>query len=157
MAKCSIIDGLRGWASRTSTNPEMTDAILKAANEIERLRAELKESYGDWATDDTAIREAAGRVLPDLAINGDTWHVPHMTDVCELLVAEVERLREERRWRSTKTELPPEKTNVICAYAGSQPYCGCREGSDWFEENGFYLASPPTHWQPLPAPPVEEE
>ena len=153
-----VLDGLRDWAHRGSTNPEIVELLMGAASEIERLASHLKEAFGDWASDDTAIRDAAKRVLPEPQVDGDTWHVPHMTDVCELLVAEAERLREERRWRSTKTEPPSDEQWQVLIYDGRNVDIGDKlDGIGWTHEFGTLEWEAVTHWQPLPAPPAKEQ
>lgn len=72
------------------------------------------------------------------------------------LRAEVERLREERRWIPVEERLPPANADVLCAVAGWGSFSGSFQHGSWFRE-GVWLEKPPTHWQPLPAPPVEEE
>ena len=73
------------------------------------------------------------------------------------LRAEVERLREERRWIPVEERLPDDEADIICAYAGFKSFPGYRQGFNWFDDRDQHLAFPPTHWQPLPAPPVEDE
>ena len=73
------------------------------------------------------------------------------------LHAEVERLREERRWIPVSERLPDDEVNVICGYAHFKSFPGFRRGFNWFDERDSHLMFPPTHWQPLPAPPEKEE
>lgn len=74
------------------------------------------------------------------------------------LRAEVERLREERRWRSTKTEPPSDDQWEIMIYDGRDIDIGSKlDGCGWTHEFGLLEWETVTHWMPLPAPPAKEE
>lgn len=79
-----------------------------------------------------------------------------IADELNRLLAEIERLREERRWIPVGERLPEDEADVICGYAGFKSFPGYRQGFNWFDERDSHLAFPPTHWMPLPEPPREE-
>ena len=81
-------------------------------------------------------------------------------DASQNIVAELrcenERLREERRWIPVEERLPEAGVWVICYHATHRLWFqGMRDCGEWTDAEGVLVA--PTHWQPLPAPPQEEE
>lgn len=70
------------------------------------------------------------------------------------LRAEVERLRGELRWRSTKTEPPSDEQWQVLIYDGRNVDIGDKlDGIGWTHEFGTLEWEAVTHWMPLPAPP----
>jgi len=69
------------------------------------------------------------------------------------LRAEVERLREERRWRTFPANLPDANGRYVCMWADGDMYIQRWHGSKWLGAFDHDI----THWQPLPAPPEKEE
>jgi len=79
------------------------DIAEEAIAEIKKLRGEVvllnkvqKLSNSDWAETDTAVRERARKVLSEMQVEGDSYGVPPIEEIVDLLVAEVERLRTEK-------------------------------------------------------------
>ena len=93
------------------------------------------------------------------------------------LRAEVERLREERRWIPVEERLPDRDEPVFLREKGGVQFIGClshdevgecwcrADGEPWYAGDGWFCYADvgdykPTHWhpfpQPLPAPPEEE-
>jgi len=66
------------------------------------------------------------------------------------LRAEVERLREERRWRTFPANLPDANGRYVCMWADGDMYIQRWHGSKWLGAFDHDI----THWQPLPAPPA---
>lgn len=59
-----------------------------------RPEATVRECYAraleDWAETDSSIRNLAVRVLTDFEVNGDSYGVPTVEDIVELLVKRIE-------------------------------------------------------------------
>lgn len=68
------------------------------------------------------------------------------------MLNELARLRDATRWRSVGEELPEESGNYATWHPGEMPYARMY----WADVRRFEGPTP-THWQPLPAPPGEEE
>lgn len=75
-------------------------SLIKQEFEVERLRKVAKKleedielQNKDWCDDDEAIKQQALRVLPKEKVEGDTWHVPRMVELAEMMADEIERLR----------------------------------------------------------------
>jgi len=54
---------------------------------IDSLRRNYETQLRDWAETDTAVRLAARRVLSEAEVEGDSFVVPSIEDIVELLVA----------------------------------------------------------------------
>ncbi len=68
--------------------------------EVRRLQAEnerhvidIRHNAEDWADDDTRIREACKRVFPVSKVEGDSYFVPPMAELCEMVVSKCEALQ----------------------------------------------------------------
>src|SRR5438128_11999956 len=55
--------------------------------ERDRLAAQLKLATEDWAEDDTKIRDLCRPILGNAAVDGDSYGVPPMVELVELLIA----------------------------------------------------------------------
>jgi len=88
-------------------------SLLKHGFEIERLKkvvkklkADIEQQNKDWCDDDEAIKQQALRVLPKEMVEGDSFHVPRMGGLAELMADEIERLRLwNNRWRDLAAKL----------------------------------------------------
>ena len=81
-----------------------------------------------------------------------TPEVYQLRDENAALRAEVERLREERRWRTFPANLPDANGRYVCMWADGDVYIQRWEGSKWLGAFDHEI----THWMPLPAPPAKE-
>lgn len=56
--------------------------------------AKLREFYAreleDWADTDTAVRKSARKVLSEFEVEGDSYGVPTIADIVDILVAKIE-------------------------------------------------------------------
>ncbi len=68
------------------------EKITKLVAETARLLAEKTRLTKDWCDDDEDIKKQALRVLPSEVVEGDTWYVPRMGDLAELMADECKRL-----------------------------------------------------------------
>lgn len=61
-----------------------------------RTEADVREAYArmleDDAEKDTAVRQMAGEVLTDFEVNGDSYGVPGIENIVELLVKRIDFL-----------------------------------------------------------------
>lgn len=107
------LDQAMGTAHGLSHNADLgcymeynEQVIMTLANEVKRLQAEIKLQNKDWCDDDEAIKKQALRVLPKVMIEGDSCHVPFMSEVAEMMADEIERLRIwNKRWRDIAAKL----------------------------------------------------
>jgi len=78
-------------------------------------------------------------------------------DVVRWAVAEIARLREERRWIPVGERLPEDNVAVLCWVDGCGAEMVWREKGQWFLSFAWYPISDSTyaHWQPLPPGPEE--
>ena len=68
--------------------------------------------------------------------------------------AEIERIREERRWVSVEERLPEEDVKVLTMGLQKHPVvCSFWHSDGVFRDGGIIEGV--THWMPLPAPPEE--
>ena len=116
--------------SNTSPSPYFAE-LLSLRAEVERLRTELREHC-------------------ELAKSSNQEHA----DIEAAWRAEVERLREERRWIPVEERLPA--TGRHLATDGYRVWTAFWLDCRWTDP--MSSGDPqPTHWQPLPAPPEKEE
>jgi hypothetical protein len=73
----------------------LNDDVTEARNEIERLQKINEQAAKDWCEDDEGIRKQAMRVLDPKIVEGDTWHVPRMAELAEMMADEIESLKKE--------------------------------------------------------------
>lgn len=95
-------------------------------DERAKLKATLLQYLADEAEEDEACREAALRVLTPLQVNGDSHGVPMVSDVVELLVAEIELLR--------GAAAADERRLIAAAEKAGITYGGCDTPDDLAEE-----------------------
>lgn len=61
-----------------------------------RPEADVREHYArhleDWAETDTFVRKEAAKVLTDFEVNGDSYGVPAIENIVELLVKKIQLL-----------------------------------------------------------------
>jgi hypothetical protein len=60
---------------------------------IDDLRKFYCKSLRDWASDDTEIRRLASKVLTEFEVNGDSYGVPGIREIVELLVNKIEKFK----------------------------------------------------------------
>lgn len=72
---------------------EAKSKATQYSKEVETLHLELHQQAKDWCDDDEAVKLQALRVLPKGVVEGDTWYVPRMADLAEMMADEIERLR----------------------------------------------------------------
>ena len=70
----------------------------------------------------------------------------------DALRAEVERLREERRWRDARTEPPNAPGMYVCLWSGGDMSTEYFHRDTWLGVADYAIA----YWTPLPAVPAEE-
>jgi hypothetical protein len=77
------------------------------------------------------------------------------SDAVKWAIAEIARLREERRWVPVGERLPPDNVAVLCWVDGCGAEMAWREKEQWFLSFAGYRISDSTytHWQPLPPGP----
>ena len=78
----------------------------------------------------------------------------------DALRAEVERLREERRWVCVHDRLPQPHDCVLTIGSSGEPviaYLSTHVSGVWFCPHDNWKPADVAYWQPLPAPPEEEE
>jgi len=83
------------YDSENWTPAMLVNRCEELEDKIKELEAENAKLTKDWCDDDDAIKQQALRVLDPKRIEGDTWHVPRMVELAEMLADEVERLRDE--------------------------------------------------------------
>lgn len=133
--------------------------LQRQANEVHALRAEvewLRTQLNDCHNYEKCVRDAsfeyARKVLPSHVLDTHFGVEPDVDDVCSMLAAEVERLREERRWRTFPANLPDANGRYVCMWADGDMYIQRWHGSKWLGAFDHDI----THWMPLPEPPMEE-
>lgn len=57
---------------------------------IANLRKYYCQELEDWAHTDTIVRQCAKRVLSEFEVEGDSYGVPMIEDIVELLVKKIE-------------------------------------------------------------------
>ena len=84
------------WKSkwRRSAECQLGEKILKLTKERDELKAINRSANLDWAYDYTKLREMCQKVgIPQSLIDGDTYYVPHIVGLGELLVQKIEALQ----------------------------------------------------------------
>ena len=105
-----------------SKNAQWCATVIRANADVDALRAEVELAQSE-------SRKARKRVAE--------------------LSAEVERLREERRWRAFPANVPDANGRYVCMWADGDIYIQRWETGKWLGAFDHEI----THWQPLPAPP----
>jgi len=99
------------------------------------------------------------RLRREATIMGMVGGDPVSRDMLRDAAAEIERLREERRWIPVGERLPEEGVDVLvsrdgrCHVAGYETF---RNGNVHWTLASFESVTP-THWMPLPAPPEDKD
>jgi len=88
------IQRLNQMLRETGYSQGQIDAYAAQCEEIDRLREKIKLQNKDWCDDDEAITQQALRVLPKEAVDGDSFHVPRMGELAEMMANEIIRLRD---------------------------------------------------------------
>jgi len=78
--------------------------LILAPHKKERMAAKLlkeacerlKQDAQDWADTDTECRKQAKRVLDPKVVYGDQYCIPSVSDLCEWMADEIERLRNKK-------------------------------------------------------------
>ena len=98
--------------------------------------------------------------LPDAVehlIHGDPDDADSVkaSDAVKWAIAEIARLREERRWVPVGERFPPDNVAVLCWVDGCGAEMVWREKGQWFLSFAGYPISDSTytHWMPLPPGP----
>ncbi len=76
-------------------NTQSLEDIIKS-RPIQSLRKSCLLILMEWAGTDTQVRKAARRVLSELEVDGDSYGVPMIEDIVELLVKKIEILEKEK-------------------------------------------------------------
>ena len=84
-------------------------------------------------------------------------HRRHLECLVSRMAAEIERLREERRWVPSEERMPPDNVAVLVWHDAGGVEMAYREKGSWFMSFLGYSVSDSsyTNWQPLPAPPED--
>lgn len=96
---------------------------------------------------------------PDHWVNGGECDHPHPDALAmealdaenKQLRAEVERLKEARRWIPVSKAHPPANKMVLVCIGSANRVMMCS-----IDMSGVWAGYQPTHWMPLPEPPKEE-
>ena len=161
MSTADQLDALRAEVELAkSESRKARKRTAELAAEVERLRcdAELLRKL-----DSAASPEVSGmlnRYFVAALCESAAARLRFKDAAIDNLAAEVERLREERRWIPVEEGLPENYETVIAAW-GLPPdrhpipaVVYCVDGL-WLQV-GYKTRLQVTHWQPLPAPPKEE-
>lgn len=70
------------------------EACGRLEAQIKVLQNEIKLQNKDWCDDDEAIKQQALRALPKESVEGDSFHVPRMGELAEMMADEIIKLRE---------------------------------------------------------------
>ena len=70
------------------------EACGRLEAQIKVLQDEIKLQNKDWCDDDEAVRNQALRVLPREIVYGDTWFVPSVVALSEMMAEEIIKLRD---------------------------------------------------------------
>ena len=120
--------------------------------EIEKLMVDAKTKYENLVVqmDEVRLRDRNAQILRDFYIK----EVPHLLEIISSLLNRVEEL--EDGWVSVEDALPHEEGAVICYFSDGviETFMFDRHDVDgiWGAHNVVV-----THWQPLPAPPMEKD
>jgi len=66
------------------------DDIAALLAEVRRLQAQANQHIADLTDEDDRVRALCARVLPQKDIDGDSYCVPGVVELCEMLVIRVE-------------------------------------------------------------------
>lgn len=69
------------------------EACGRLEAQIKVLQDEIKQQNKDWCDEDEAVRNHALRVLPKETVYGDTWSVPSVVALSEMMADEIIKLR----------------------------------------------------------------
>jgi hypothetical protein len=80
---------------RIETQAKELAVMAAQTKEIEKLTEINKRAREDWADDDTRVKEAAKPFFTDFEINGDSYGVPGVIDIAELMAKRIQEQAKE--------------------------------------------------------------
>lgn len=90
--KCNF-DAILASHFQQAIDAEVASAVAESEKRAVDAERRYKVEVQDWAETDTAVRQAALRVLTEFEVNGDSYGVPSVEDIVDKLVAKVEEQR----------------------------------------------------------------
>ena len=75
----------RRFSEARSKNAQWCDEVVRLKAINEHLEKSINLHNKDWCEDDENIKKQALRVLPAEKVEGDSWHVPRMAELAEMI------------------------------------------------------------------------
>lgn len=96
MTPSEIVKYLRSISTTDNAlaSREAATLIESQQSELNKLTTINRKSCEDWAEDDTHVRNATKPFFTDFEINGDSYGVPCITDIVDLMVKRIESQQE---------------------------------------------------------------